>query len=195
MDSRDQKFNYLDVRQGFNYSKLKQVRCGYIQKLKIGDNELKADLSLKNILDPETTIQVVGVLRQTEWERNKANPLILDFQITATNRQIVQALMCNMVKTDVVLQFAAFEFDPNAGGYYESFHSDNKEIAGILQQLDGGHLAIGIQDDPSHEVAIPMNYHMRIGINPKPNEEQFIHLSTGETKKVAKGWGILANSK
>jgi len=180
----------LSVYQGYNFKKSEQKPVGFITKLKIGDKELAADQKVKNTLEPEKELAVVGVLRQIHWDTGVTDPLSFGMCVSTKNKQNIKLLrLKDMVKVDVTFQFKAFDFDtdPNQQQYFMCFHGNDTDLKGVVLK-QGGELVLDILDFADTEVNQPENFFFNIGIEPKG--EQTLHLATSADGKAAKQWGM-----
>lgn len=186
----------LDIYQGFNFKKDKQVSVGFITKLKVGDIDLLADQ--ESIKDPEQPGQnldtkVVGVLSHYLWETGVTDGIYLSGQISVTNKMsVASALLGTWANIEVKFQYRLYEYDPIVKKYFKSNFSD-KELMGILEK-NGDDLNLSVADDPSTEVQSPKNFTLQVGIKPQ-TVEQSLNLATGSGKNIVKQWGVTEATK
>lgn len=179
---------HLDVYQGYNFKKAEQSACGFVTKMKIGDKEIAADQSVKNILDPEKELLVVGVLGRSAWGTGITDRLLFDMQISLTNKQNIKLLMLKeMIKIDVTFQFTCFEFDCSKNQFYQNFHCNDTDLVGLVQK-EQGKLLLAVDDEPSTVVKQPQNFRMVVSI--EPTKEQTLHVATSVPGKIGKQWGM-----
>lgn len=178
----------LDVKQGFDFNKKEQKKCGYITELKIGDTVLNADTKVKNIQEAEKEFPVVAVLSFAMWNTGKTDTLRFVGQVSTDNQKTLQMLLLKeMTKTNVSFKYICYDFDSKTNQYYPCFHCLDTTIEGTLQK-EGGNLELQIQDEPSREVKQPPNFTLAIGINPV--KEQNLHYANSETSKLAMVYGV-----
>lgn len=186
----------LDIYQGFNFKKDKQAPVGYITKLKVGDNELKADQeTIKDPEQPDKPLKnkVVGVLNHYLWETGVTDAMYFSAQVSTSNKQTVAAaLLGTWSNVEVVFSYTVYEYDPLAKKYFKSNYID-KDLKGILEK-NGDELNLSIADDPSTEVQSPKNFTLQVGIKPQ-TEEQTVNIATGSGKNLTKQWGITEAAK
>lgn len=182
-----------NVYQGYNYKKDQQDTVGFITKLKIGDLDLTADQACKDPMNPTQDLNVVAVLGGGQWRTGITDPVQFMGQLSIENKQKVALLaLTDLVKINVVFQFAVYEFDPldSAQKYFQCFTSNAKDLQGLLEKAPGnGDLNLMVSDDADGEVQSPKNYSFRIGIVPQP-QAQSITLATGDGKTISKAWGL-----
>ncbi len=179
----------LDVYQGYNFKKDHQTPVGFITKLKVGEVDLVADQTCKDPTNPTRDLKVVAVLNHGLWQTGITDAVYLAGQISTVNKQEVALLtLSDLVNIDVAFQFAVYEYDPLAKKYFLSFHSNAKDMNGLLEK-SGADLNLSVADDAAREVQSPENYTFTIGIKPRASS-QAIHLATGDQKKVVKAWGL-----
>lgn len=184
-----QMSRYCSIKQGFDFKKDVQHTVGHLVSIKIGDTQLAADIELKDPMNPETAVKVVGVISNIDWATGVTDPVYIGCNISTPNKTNLAALTYNtMIKTDVVFKFNIYEFDPQAKKYFLCFHSNAADMNGLIFK-EGGDLALSVSTDPDNEVQSPLNYPMMIGIKPQPSA-QSLHLATGDQKNVVKAWGI-----
>jgi hypothetical protein len=185
----------LDVKQGFNFDKDKQEKVGFLTSLKIGDQELAADMA--TIMDPLNPTQaiasgVMAVLSSYDWNTGSTDSMYFSGQISTENRQkIAEMLLGTWSNVTVEFTFSVYEYEPSKKKFFKAAYVDNP-LKGLLEK-NGTDLNLDVADDPSHEVQVPQNYTFRIGIKPK-SEEQQVNLAVGAERKVAKKWGITENA-
>ena len=179
------------VYQGFNFKNDKQETVGHLLSLKIGEQDLTADISVTDPLEAGGTkqVKVVGVASGVYWEGGYADPVQISVQISVTNKNEAATLLHKtMENTTVLYEFAVYEFDRETKAYFKALHSGEVQLKGILSQ-EGGELQMFLDDTPNSEVQKPENYGLQIAVVPE-DEEQSIHLAVSSTKKFAKQWGI-----
>ena len=178
----------LDVYQGFNYKKDKQTPVGFLTKMKVGDKEMKVDITIKDPTAPETDLKCVAVLESCQWATGPTDPVHVFGRISTQNKQDVGLLVLKeLTKIDVLFQFTVYDYDPIAKKYFKAFHAADTDMKGILEK-EGGDLSLGISGEPAGEVQSPENYGFWAGIKPQP-EAQVLHVATSDTNKVALPWG------
>lgn len=181
----------LDVYQGFNFKKDKQNPVGYILKLKVAGQEVKADQeTIKDPLQPDKALadKVVAVLNHVLWNTGVTDAFYFSGQIsTANKQQLSSMLLGTMVDMTVEFKFCIYEYDPLAKKYFKSMVVD-KDLKGLIEK-NGSELNIAVADDPSHEVQSPKNFTLQIGIKPQ-NIEQTVTLATASGKNIVKQWGV-----
>ncbi len=179
----------LDIYQGYNFKKDKQTPVGFITKLKLGDKELTADQTCKNPTKPEEDIKAVAVLSDILWETGVTDAVYFSGQVSVANKQNIQELIYNTM-TNVIceFQFSVFDYDPAQKKYYLCFHSNNKDMKGLLEKK-GEELNLTVADDPSTQVQSPLNYAFQTGVKPQP-DAQALQVAVGDGKNFTKAWGL-----
>jgi hypothetical protein len=179
----------MDVYQGFNFKKDKQTNVGFITQMKVGDVELKTDQqTVMDPINPTAPLEnVVGVMSHYLWETGTTDPLYMSAQISTENkRELAAKLFLDWTSMEVEFSYVMYEYDPKAKKYFIS--NQGKALKGLLEK-NGDNLNLTVADDPSTEVASPQNFTFQIGIKPQALE-QTIEMATGDTKNLAKKWGI-----
>lgn len=178
-----------DVKQGYDFNKDEQATVGFITTMKIGGKELKANQTVKDPLAPTSDLAVVAVISDASWDTGPTDTVYLSGQISTTNKQVVAMLaLSDLAKVEVTFKFTIYEYDPVASTYYKCFHTDDKDLTGILERV-GKSLTLGVAKVKSTEVTTPDNYLFNIGIAPT-NTEQKYGIATSNTEKTTKNWGI-----
>lgn len=179
----------LDVYQGFNFKKDKQKSVGFLTKLKIGDTEIKADLACKDPTNPAADVKAVAVLSDVLWETGVTDAVFFTGQVSVSNRQEIAMLVYNsMVNVLTTFQFVVYEYDPKEKKYYLCFHSNSKDMDGLLEKR-GEDLNLSVADDAATEVQSPLNFTFNTGIKPQP-KAQDLQVAVGSGKNFAKAWGL-----
>ncbi len=179
----------LDIYQGYNFKNDRQTPVGFITKLRIAGEELKADQRCKDPTNPGVDLAVVAVLSGVLWETGATDAVYLSGQISVVNRQGVAMLVINsLTNIDVVFQYSVFDYDPVAKKYFLAFHSNRTDMKGLLEKR-GDDLNLSVADDASTEVQSPENYAFQIGIKPQPSA-QVLSIATRDQKVIAKAWGL-----
>lgn len=177
-----------DIYQGYNYKKDRQTPVGYITKLKIGDEELSADQTVKDPLSPDDDLKVVSVLSGALWQLGPTDALYFSGQVSVASKQACLGLIYkSLTKVEVLFQFTVYDYDPVAKKYFKCLTVDS-EMKGILEK-NGDDLNLMVAEDKSTEVQSPENYAFQIGIKPQP-EAQSITIAVGDQKNIVKGWGV-----
>jgi hypothetical protein len=178
-----------DVYQGFNFRKDRVSEVGFINSLKIGDKEIKADLTCKTPTDPSTDLKVSGVLSSIQWGLGVTDGLYMNAQISTANRQEVQELLyTDLTNVAVEILVSVYEYDSGSQKYFKSLHSEDTVLKGMLEK-QGTEVSLNVSNGPSTEVEYPENFSMYIGVKPK-EEAQTVTVQVSDTAKVAKGWGL-----
>ena len=179
-----------DVKQGYDYQKDVQTPIGYITSLKIGDQELKADQTVKDPMAPDTDFPVVAVLSGVIWTLGVTDPFHFSGQISVYNKQNVLSLTYkSLSKVDVTFKVAVYEYDPIQKKYFKCMLGTDDAVLNGLVEKSNGELTLSISDDASHEVISPENYAFHVGINPQPSA-QTVTVATSFSDKVVKSWGM-----
>lgn len=179
----------LDIDQGYNFRKDRTLPVGYITAVKIGTKALAVDQTCKDPMNPGTDLKVVAVLSNVSWGVGVTDALYFSGQISAPNRQDVQLLTyLDLTNVEVLFKFRVYNYDPVAKKYYQTLHTGDTEMKGILEKR-GGDLTMSVADDPSDTVQSPINYSFHVGIKPQPTA-QTITLATADQKNVVKAWGV-----
>lgn len=183
-----------DVSQGFNFQKDQQTPVGHITKLKIATKAFDTKLMVQ---DPEkiekgTTVPVVGVISNIRWNGGFAEPIIFTCQVNAVNRETAAILThTKLADTSVEFAFNVYEFDAGESppGYYPSFHSNKKEVKGLIEK-SGGNLEFEIDPEPSPEIPSPRNYELYLSVMPNDGKAEEIGLAVSTKAKFVKNWGV-----
>jgi hypothetical protein len=179
-----------DVYQGYNFKKDKQTPVGFILGMKIGKMALAADQACKDPRAPTTDRMVVAVLSGAQWDTGVTDGLYLAGQISLANRQNVATLLyTDLVDIGVTFQYAVYDYDLVAKQYFLAFHSNNVDMKGLIEKR-GEDLNLSVADDVSTEVQSPENYAFMIGIKPRCDEAQTLHIATSSTNNIVKAWGL-----
>jgi hypothetical protein len=179
-----------DVSQAFNFQKDVQTPVGHINKLKIADKQMAADIA---ITDPEKVtgdpIKVVGVVSGMYWAGGYADGIQFGCQVSNANKLTLAVLShSEMSNTSVRVSFTIYDYDPDEKKYYKCFHTDGAELEGLVEK-SGGELAIEIDTDQSEEVMSPKNFTFNLGVMPE-DKAQEAHLAMSVSDKLVKKWGI-----
>lgn len=179
-----------DVKQGYDYQKDIQTPVGYLTSLKIGDQELKADQTVKDPMNPDTDLPVVAVLSGGLWELGVTDPFHFSGQISVYNKQNMLSLVYkSLAKVDVTFKMAVYEYDPIQKAYFKCLlGADDAALNGLVEK-NNGDLTLSVAEDASTEVSSPQNYAFHIGINPQPSA-QTVTVATSFSDKVVKSWGM-----
>lgn len=178
-----------DVYQGFNFKKDKSTTVGFITALKVNDIEIKADITVKDPLNPTTDLPVVAVLSDAHWSTGTTDTIGFSGQCTAGNRQNLAIMLYkDLTKVEVLFKYDVYEYDPMAKKYFKCFHCGDTEMKGLLEK-NGADLHLSVADDASAEVQSPLNYSFHIGIKPQ-STEQALTIATADQKTVVKQWGV-----
>jgi hypothetical protein len=97
----------------------------------------------------------MGVLSGLGWSGQQTDPIYAFFNVSNANKVIIDGLTKGqMGKTNVNMQFDYYEFDPaeNQKVFYKAFHTDDKELTGIIHK-HGNDLAL--QGENTQSVRYP----------------------------------------
>jgi hypothetical protein len=177
-----------DVVQGFQHRKGNQRTVGYVTRLEIAGKKLSPDFTV-TIPTKKRKTEVVGVVDSFSWRGGFRDPLNFSMHVSAANKKAVAALLHSTMRVaSVEIEFAIYNYDPDAKKYFRSVHSDNVTIGGDVQRR-GREYSIDIDMDASKEIKKPKNYRLTLGIMPS-NKKQIIHLAMSSQSKFVKTWGI-----
>lgn len=180
-----------DAYQGFNFSKNKNTRVGFINSLQIGSvKEMKSDIKVADPMNPNGgEFSVHAVLHEASWGLQQTGPLKFAGQIGTDNKKSIDIAKENsMTKIDTIFQFCVYEYDRSAKKYYKAFHSDDRDMKGRIEK-NGDELNLSIGDVPWTGVLRPENYSFEISIVPE-SVEQDLHMAVSERFKVVRKWGV-----
>ena len=179
-----------DQYQGYNFKKDVQTPVGYITAIKIGDQELKVDQTIKDPLNHATDLKVVAVLTGAMWELGPTDALYFTGQVSISNKQSIQLMTYkDLTKVTVLCTFSVYDYDPIQKAYYKCLlGTKDAQLQGILEK-NGEDLNVSIADVKSPEVQSPENYAFQIGFKPQPTAQE-ITVATSFTMNVVKAWGI-----
>ena len=178
-----------DLEQAFNFEKDKQVLVGHLVSISIGGTALSADITLTKPTDNATSEAVVGAISGISWEGGYGDPIYISCNVSTKNQTSVAVLThTKMANTEVVFKFNVYAFDQVAKKYYLCFHSDSKDMNGLVLK-QGGNLSLFIDSDPDMTVPSPLNYQLQIGIMPQQSA-QVIQVAVSDTDKFSKAWGV-----
>jgi len=185
------ELNYsFDVVQGFDFNQSKTPRIGFLKKLKVGADELPANLTCKDPLAPKTDLKCVAVLGGAGWTTGNTAPVFLQGQINEDNRQtLANQLLNGLPSIEVVYQFTCYEYDPKAKKYFKCFYSNDTDMNGLIMK-NGEDLMLQVAGDPSTDVQSPRNYGLQIQIKPQSAAQQALMVAIADQKPVAKQWGV-----
>ena len=176
------------VKQGFDFVKTNPESLSFVGECKIGDKPLTADL---DVIDPTTgdTKTVVGVVRNIDWSLSPTDPIYITMQVSNANKEAVNLLTMNeMTDVKVEIAFDHYPYDTKAAKFYNSFHTNETALKGLLYK-QGKAYEIHLDQMAASDVLKPENFTLRIGFIPEP-EEQDIHMAVSDTAKFVKKWGI-----
>ncbi|MCU0571733.1 MAG: hypothetical protein MUC41_01955 [Syntrophobacteraceae bacterium] len=180
-----------DVRQGFNFEKDAQAWVGHIVGLKIGTQQLSADMA---VTDPTsanmgTTVKVVGVVSNIFWNGGYADPIQFNCRVSTTNKNSIATLVHqSLSNTEVDLKFNIYEYDPQQKAYFKCFHTNDADIKGLIMK-SGGDLQVSVDMDENMDVVSPKNFSFTLGVMPQPSA-QSVQVAVSTSAKFAKAWGV-----
>lgn len=177
------------LRQAFNFEKDAQVLVGHLVSIKIGTEELKADITLTTPTDNTATAAVVGAISSIQWEGGYADPVHITCNVSTVNQTKVGVLThTKMADTTIEFKFNIYQFDQVAKKYYLAFHTEDTAMKGLILK-QGGDLALAIDTDNDMTVPSPLNYQLQISIMPQ-QIKQDLKVAVSDTDKFAKTWGV-----
>jgi hypothetical protein len=179
-----------DVSQGFNFQKDAQAIVGHINKLKISNKQLAADIA---VTDPENLpgdkVKVVGVVSDIYWEGGYADPIQFACQVANPNKKELSVLThSELSDTTVEVAFTIYNYDPEEKKYFKCFHTDGAVLKGLVLK-SGAELSIAIEAEANMEVVSPLNFGLSLGVMPE-EVEQDTHMAVSVSAKLVKRWGV-----
>jgi hypothetical protein len=180
-----------DLAQGFNFRKDVMSQVGVLTKLKIGDIDLKPDITLKDPENNQKDKKVVGVLSYLTWEAAPTDAIDIFVQIGEDAKNKVDTLTKkNMSNIEVEFEFDCYAYDPKEKKYFKNFHTNETTMEGLILG-EGKDLAIEMGLDANAMIQQPLNYNLRIGVKPQA-KEQTLHYSSSVQDKLVMQYGVTA---
>jgi hypothetical protein len=185
------------IEQGFNFQKDNQDLVGHITGLKIGANKFAADLAVQDptAIDKGTKVKVVGIVSAIRWDGGFAQPITFTCQVGFANAKTaaVQTHQ-DLSDTSVELQYIIYKYDPKEKKYYQCFHSNKKDLKGLVEK-NGGELEYEMDiENQNMQVPSPINFELYLSVMPQ-EEEQEVHLAVSVSDKLVKKWGVTGPGK
>lgn len=113
----------------FNYNDLSSF--GFLEKLIINGNEIKAEIVVCDPEDPRRQIMIAAPLEQIYWNSQYADQSI--HLVCRASPQfkssLLEALCDSKVNPKVEAQWSIYEYDYSKQKYFRSFHTDDKTIS------------------------------------------------------------------
>ncbi len=176
------------VHQGFNFQKDQQERVGFVRSLKIGGDEINADLKVIDPMDLESNIDVVGVISRIAWDGGFDDPIMAAFRVSRANKNVLATKQHQRLSnTQVEFEFVVYEYDQGANQYFKSFHTIGEQLEGDIFKR-GGELQFNINLEEAQDIMNPANYEMFLGVAPT-DKAQEIEMAVSESDRFAKKWG------
>lgn len=177
------------VTQGFNFEKDAQQVVGHINYLKIGDQEIAADINVTNPEDIAKTVKVVGVASGIFWNGGYADPIQFSCQVATDNKNLISTLVHKtMANTEALLTFTIYDYDPKAKKFFKCFHTNDEKLKCLINK-SGGELELEITTDESMEIVSPKNFQLNLGVMPQ-DQEMALHVAVSVDGKFAKKFGV-----
>ena len=181
-----------DMNQGFNFRKDVMTQIGMINKLKIGDVDLTADITLKDPENNQTDKKVVGVLNYIDWSAAATDTVNVTVQVTESAKNKLDTLTKKtMSNIEVDLDFDCYTYDAREKKYFKNFHTNDVELKGLIFG-QGDDLAIRMHLDENTYVQSPRNYTLELAVKPQANAQD-IHYASSVTDKLVLQWGVTQN--
>ncbi|APS50208.1 hypothetical protein AVI51_04625 [Piscirickettsia salmonis] len=183
-------YKECNVSQGFNIN-LNIHQCfGYINYLRIGELELTADMNTSTSIEGEKSAHV-GVISDLFWsETAKVKPITIDFRLSVSNQQkLAEYIQKNNFNSDVLVEFATYDYDPNAKIFYSSLNTDKETLEGNLEVKERGKLGVFVAKVPEEDIPSPANYFSTLSIVANAKEQHLISASSASIKTVLP-WGV-----
>lgn len=176
------------VYNAFNFQRDRHEPLGHVISLKIGETEFNADFTLKEPME-EGDVGVVGVLSSFYWEGGYAQPQQFTFQISITNKNDMMTLLHTEMKSlNAEICYNIYEYDRQEGAFFNALHTNDAAVLSLIQ-VSGDERQIFASDEPGHEVEMPENYQVVLGLVPQ-DEQQEIHMAVDTSQKFVKPWGV-----
>jgi|GEM_PF-1137068 len=192
-------FDSLNQAQGFNFQRDVQDPVGYLNSLKIGTQEIKADMKLRT---PDTLDKgrselgtFLGVLAKINWGGGISDPFELTCHISTYNKQKISTLLHrNLQNISVEFSFIVYDYDPIAKKYFPGFRNITVPLKGFLFKEGGKDLQIKIEGKGT-EVSSPENWALSLKIVPQAIEQEVKYAvaakdaAKGKETAIVKKWG------
>ncbi len=193
-------FESLNQTRGFNFTKETKVPVGFVKLLKIGTNEIKADLPLREpnklAVSSRELLSYVGVLSKIKWGGNQNDPFEFTVHVSAANKDRISKLIPQLALGNINLDFSfmVWDFDRATRKHFQSFYGGTRDseytvLKGFLAR-EGKVLKIQIGE--KGKVASPENWPLSITVVPQSQEQNVtfaLLLTNGSMHKVVKKWG------
>lgn len=181
----------LSAPHGFNINPDVKLKVGHLNKIKIGDTQLKTDLEVPDPEDTSKMKKVVGVLTSIVWTGDRSEPIFFEGYTSASNRiEIKKLLWEKMPKINCKLDWVAYEYDTIADPpkYFKCFYSD-KELETTVVKDASGEALLSIEESPSAVVSTPEVYGFTFYVTSE-SKKQEIKVDLSSTAKTVQEWGI-----
>ena len=180
-----------DSASAFRFNSDTQARIGHITKLTIGSEDVKADMSLRDPLNPSDSskkIKVVGAIDTFTWNLEITGALQFSAQVSDdTKSKLLEMLLKGIKDITIKVTFTIYDYDTRKAKYFKSGHTDDKEMEGSIK-LNGSERMIAVADDRSSAVEEPRNFRFELFVTPA-RKAQTINFAVSEGGNIAKQWG------
>jgi hypothetical protein len=178
----------LDLAQGFRWASANNHAVGYITSLQVGSVILQPDLSVRN---PTTgaSLNVTGVMESFAWAAMGGAPKQLSFNVSAANRQQIQALLKDpaISARDVKIAYVIFPFDPPRNRYFTGLKPQQATLlAKFVVSAGQIHFSVVQETDPN----VPgfATHKAYIDLNPGRAEQFVLYTPSYGSTPQPKGW-------
>ena len=114
----------MDVRNAFFQQ---DAKIGYLLSLSLNDQELEADLSVRDPQNPDKKSNAVAVIENMRWEGLPTDPISLCGRISTKNKATMQEVFCSSSEgVKIEAEWVVFEYDYHTGKYFRSFYTNKK---------------------------------------------------------------------
>lgn len=177
-----------DAAGAFDFKIKEMPITGYILGMKLKDDSLKADWGVKDPENPTGELKVVAVLDQVSWTGKSTDPITFAGRMSADNRKIFNSWKAKQDGgSDICVNWVVKEYDVAAKQYYQSFHSEGKDIKFMVTDAKKPAMAPKAEPKPDK----PMNYKFELCLSPKSGGGvQMLGYATGTDHKMSLELGI-----
>jgi len=188
----------LNQSQGFNFQRDVQDPIGFLKALKVGTNEIKADMKLRDpnklTVDPKNLSNYVGVLSKISWAGGIGDPIELSIHISTYNKQVISTLLHKTLENiQVEFGFIVHDYDPLKKQYFPAFfggttpNEGSTRLKGLIYKEGGKELQLKIEGKGT-EVTSPENWILSLKVIPQ-TLQQSINFAVAVGMNVVKQWG------
>jgi hypothetical protein len=159
----------------FDYNPNTTSRVGYITKLSINGHEMDAHTDMRDPLEMQKWISVIGIVNYVAWTGQPTDPINFTFQMSAKSKgELLESIYSLKKKPVIKIEWSIYEYDYVEKKYFRSFHTGDVPI--VLEFENKFYLDQDIRAEYRNDCSLAYTANMPL-VPPSGHPEQHLFVA------------------